>query len=189
MRRYLRLYRVIGKTFGLWLRPLGAFALLQVRQAISATTLGLDHLVYPATASSRSTGRSSSSAIRAAAPRSCIGCCWEPAIWPLSSCGRCCFRPSRRASCSAASFRGWTGCRRRATTRRTCTTPACAASRPTTWRGFSAPSTVRSPGRISLPGRTPGEVSYRGASSGSTACRRVRTSGSSITTRHAGDGT
>jgi len=47
MRRYLHLYRVITKTFGYWLRPLGAFALLQVRQAISATTLGLDHLVYP----------------------------------------------------------------------------------------------------------------------------------------------
>ena len=47
MRRYLHLYRVITKTFGYRLRPLGAFALLQVRQAISATTLGLDHLVYP----------------------------------------------------------------------------------------------------------------------------------------------
>ena len=47
MRRYLRVYRVIGKTFGLWFRPLGAFALLQVRQAISAMTLGLDHVFYP----------------------------------------------------------------------------------------------------------------------------------------------
>jgi omega-hydroxy-beta-dihydromenaquinone-9 sulfotransferase len=47
MGHYLRLYRVIGKTFGFWLRPLGAFTLLQVRQAISATTLGLDHLIYP----------------------------------------------------------------------------------------------------------------------------------------------
>jgi len=47
MVRQLRLYRVITKTFGLWLRPLGAFALLQVRQAVSATTLGLDHLIYP----------------------------------------------------------------------------------------------------------------------------------------------
>src|ERR1700744_1212669 len=45
MSRYLHLYRVIAKTFGFWLRPLGAFALLQVRQAISATTLGLDHLI------------------------------------------------------------------------------------------------------------------------------------------------
>lgn len=47
MRRYLHLYRVIATTFGFWFRPLGAFALLQVRQAISATTLGLDHLIYP----------------------------------------------------------------------------------------------------------------------------------------------
>src|SRR6201992_2967042 len=47
MSRYLHLSRVIAKTFGFWLRPLGAFALLQVRQAISATTLGLDHLFYP----------------------------------------------------------------------------------------------------------------------------------------------
>lgn len=47
MLRHLHLYRVITKTFGLWLRPLGALLLLQVRQAISATTLGLDHLIYP----------------------------------------------------------------------------------------------------------------------------------------------
>ena len=47
MGHYLRLYRTINKTFGFWLRPLGAFLILQVRQAISATTLGLDHLVYP----------------------------------------------------------------------------------------------------------------------------------------------
>jgi len=47
MRHYLRVYRVIGKTFGLWFRPLGAFGLLQVRQAISAITLGLDYVFYP----------------------------------------------------------------------------------------------------------------------------------------------
>ena len=47
MRHYLRLYRVIGKTFGAWFRPLGAFGLLQLRQAISAITLGLDHVFYP----------------------------------------------------------------------------------------------------------------------------------------------
>ncbi|WP_176561837.1 sulfotransferase family protein [Mycolicibacterium palauense] len=47
MSHYLRLYRIINKTFGLRLRPLGTFLVLQVRQAISATTLGLDHLVYP----------------------------------------------------------------------------------------------------------------------------------------------
>ncbi len=47
MRHYLLLYRAISRTFGYWLRPLGAFALLQVRQAISATTLALDHLFFP----------------------------------------------------------------------------------------------------------------------------------------------
>jgi omega-hydroxy-beta-dihydromenaquinone-9 sulfotransferase len=47
MGHYLRLYRTINKTFGFWLRPLGTFLALQVRQAISATTLGLDHLFYP----------------------------------------------------------------------------------------------------------------------------------------------
>ena len=47
VRHYLRLYRAITKTFGFWLRPLGTFLVLQVRQAVSATTLGLDHLVYP----------------------------------------------------------------------------------------------------------------------------------------------
>ena len=47
MGHYLRLYRTLNKTFGFWLRPLGTFLVLQVRQAISATTLGLDHLFYP----------------------------------------------------------------------------------------------------------------------------------------------
>ena len=47
MSHYLRLYRVISTTFGFKVRPIGAFLLLQVRQAISATTLGLDHVFYP----------------------------------------------------------------------------------------------------------------------------------------------
>jgi LPS sulfotransferase NodH len=47
MRHYLRVYRVIGKTFGFWFRPLGAFGLLQLRQVISAITLGLDYVFYP----------------------------------------------------------------------------------------------------------------------------------------------
>jgi hypothetical protein len=47
MRHYLALYRTITETFGVRLRPLGTFALVQVRQAISAVTLGLDHLIYP----------------------------------------------------------------------------------------------------------------------------------------------
>src|ERR1700753_1491001 len=47
MLHYLRVYRVIGKTFGVWIRPLGAFGLLQLRQAISAITLALDYVFYP----------------------------------------------------------------------------------------------------------------------------------------------
>lgn len=47
MGRYLRVYKVLGQTFGSWFKPLGAFVLLQVRQAISATTLGLDHILFP----------------------------------------------------------------------------------------------------------------------------------------------
>jgi hypothetical protein len=47
MGHYLRVYKVLGQTFGLWVRPLGAFLLLQVRQMISAITLGLDHVFYP----------------------------------------------------------------------------------------------------------------------------------------------
>ena len=44
MGRYLRVYMVIGQTFGSWLRPFGAFALLQLRQVISAITLALDYV-------------------------------------------------------------------------------------------------------------------------------------------------
>ncbi|MEW5808920.1 MAG: sulfotransferase [Actinomycetota bacterium] len=47
MDRYLRVYRVINKTFGLWLRPLGTFVILQVRGGISAATMGLDRIVFP----------------------------------------------------------------------------------------------------------------------------------------------
>ena len=47
MDRYLRVYRVISTTFGLRLRPLGTFLVLQLRQAISATTMGLDRVVFP----------------------------------------------------------------------------------------------------------------------------------------------
>ena len=46
MSHYLRLYQVINKTFGLRLRPLGTFVMLQLRQAISATTLGLDNIFF-----------------------------------------------------------------------------------------------------------------------------------------------
>jgi hypothetical protein len=44
---YLRVYKVIGQTFGSWFRPLGAFVLLQLRQIISAITFSLDHVFYP----------------------------------------------------------------------------------------------------------------------------------------------
>ncbi len=47
MGRYLRVYRVINKTFGLRLRPLGTFLVLQLRAGISAATMRLDHVVYP----------------------------------------------------------------------------------------------------------------------------------------------
>jgi omega-hydroxy-beta-dihydromenaquinone-9 sulfotransferase len=47
MSHYLRLWRTIGTTFGVWVRPIGAFLLLQLRQAISAATLGLDHVFFP----------------------------------------------------------------------------------------------------------------------------------------------
>lgn len=46
MRHYLSVYQVISKTFGLRLRPLGTFLVLQLRQAISAATLGLDRVIY-----------------------------------------------------------------------------------------------------------------------------------------------
>jgi omega-hydroxy-beta-dihydromenaquinone-9 sulfotransferase len=47
VRRYLRVYWIIARTFGRPLRPFGAFALLQARQMISAVTLGLDYVFYP----------------------------------------------------------------------------------------------------------------------------------------------
>ncbi|TPG31891.1 sulfotransferase family protein [Mycolicibacterium hodleri] len=47
MGHYVRLYRTINKTFRYYFRPLGTFAALQIRQVVSATTLGLDHVFYP----------------------------------------------------------------------------------------------------------------------------------------------
>lgn len=46
MNHYLQLYRAINKSFGFRLRPLGTFVVLQVRQAISAATLGLDRVLF-----------------------------------------------------------------------------------------------------------------------------------------------
>ena len=48
MMKFLNLYRIILKTFGFKLRPLGTFLLLQVHRAINATTRALDHVLFPA---------------------------------------------------------------------------------------------------------------------------------------------
>lgn len=47
MLRYLRLYRLLNRTFGLYGRPLGTFGLLGLHRLLNATTRGLDHLLYP----------------------------------------------------------------------------------------------------------------------------------------------
>ena len=46
MAKYLNIYRIILKTFGFKLRPLGTFLLLQVHRAINATTRALDIVLY-----------------------------------------------------------------------------------------------------------------------------------------------
>ena len=46
MLRYLKLYQTILRTFGFRLRPLGTFGQLQLQRLLSASTRGLDHLVY-----------------------------------------------------------------------------------------------------------------------------------------------
>lgn len=43
----MELYRTINKTFGFRLRPLGTFAILQLRQAISSATMWLDRIFFP----------------------------------------------------------------------------------------------------------------------------------------------
>lgn len=47
MLRYLRLYRLINRTFGFRLRPVGSFGLLGLHRLINAATRGLDHVLYP----------------------------------------------------------------------------------------------------------------------------------------------
>jgi len=47
MMKYLNLYRIILKTFGFKLRPLGTFGLLQFHRLIDGSTRALDHLLYP----------------------------------------------------------------------------------------------------------------------------------------------
>ena len=46
MGHYSDLYRTINKTFGFRLRPLGTFAVLQLRLAISSATMGLDRIFF-----------------------------------------------------------------------------------------------------------------------------------------------
>jgi hypothetical protein len=47
LNHYVQLYRTINKTFGFRLRPLGTFAVLQLRQSISSATMGLDRIFFP----------------------------------------------------------------------------------------------------------------------------------------------
>ena len=47
MTHYLELYRIILKTFGFRLRPVGTFALKQLHAALSGTTRAADHLLCP----------------------------------------------------------------------------------------------------------------------------------------------
>ena len=43
----MELYRTINKSFGFRVRPLGTFLVLQLRQGVSALTLGLDRVFFP----------------------------------------------------------------------------------------------------------------------------------------------
>lgn len=47
MRKYLNLYRIILKTFGFKLRPLGTFGLIQLHRLLNGSTRALDHMLYP----------------------------------------------------------------------------------------------------------------------------------------------
>jgi len=47
MLKYLNLYRIICKTFGFRIRPLGTFGLLQVHRLLNGAFRGLDHLLFP----------------------------------------------------------------------------------------------------------------------------------------------
>lgn len=47
MNRYLQIYRIILKTFGFRLRPIGTFALKQAHSVVNAATLAADHLWSP----------------------------------------------------------------------------------------------------------------------------------------------
>ena len=47
MHHYAELYGAIKKTFGYRLKPIATFALLQLRQAISVLTMGMDRVLSP----------------------------------------------------------------------------------------------------------------------------------------------
>lgn len=47
MRHYLKLYRIIGGTFGFRVRPIGTFLLFQIRHIVATATLGLDDIFFP----------------------------------------------------------------------------------------------------------------------------------------------
>jgi hypothetical protein len=175
--RYLQLYRTINKSFGFRLRPLGTFGVLQVRQAISAITLGLDRIFF-------SNYRK------------------QPIDRPIfiignPRSGTTFLHRLLLGAGGMAAFELWEMLFPAITARkllggivpRTFTTRACAESRPTTCCGFSVRSTARSRGPTSWPGRTVGAANYPGESSGSTRHRHATKSGSTVTTRSAGSET
>lgn len=47
MLKYLDLYRIILKTYGFKIRPLGTFGIIQLLHATGLLTRGLDHICYP----------------------------------------------------------------------------------------------------------------------------------------------
>ncbi|NLH48100.1 MAG: sulfotransferase [Myxococcales bacterium] len=47
MMKYINLYRLILRTFGFHLRPVGTFCLLQIHRLINGATRALDHLFFP----------------------------------------------------------------------------------------------------------------------------------------------
>jgi hypothetical protein len=73
MTKYLNIYRIILKTFGFKLRPLGTFGLLQLHGLLNGAGRAADHLFYPDFKKQPSIGRSSFWAIRGAARRSSTG--------------------------------------------------------------------------------------------------------------------
>jgi len=175
-----------------WFRPLGAFGLLQLRQAISAITLGLDHVFYP--------GHRKQPIDRPifiiGNPRSgnhisAIGCCSGRVRWRLLELWEMLFSPAitarkllggivpRLDKLSPARYHPVP----------TYTTPACAAIETDDVAWFFRTLDGPFAWAYFLAWQDNWGVSYRGASSASTMSRPARRSGSSITTTHAGGGT